>query len=429
MRRVLIVAFHYPPVAGSSGVQRTLKFSTYLRDHGWEPTILTVMPRAYEKVTQGQLAEIPPGMRVERAFALDSGRHLSLFGHFPARLGMPDRWCSWWPDGVRRGLRIIRQEQPDVIMSTFPIATAHMIARTLQRSSGLPWLADFRDHMTDPDYPPDPAHWRYNRRLESDTVHACTKAIFTTRGALRMYAERYPELPESRWAIIENGFDEENFRDAEREGAGAAAQRRNRGPLRLLHSGILYPHERDPRCFFAAVAHLKSTGVLRADDVRIVLRATASDNVYRPLLAQAGIDDIIELAPSVGYRQALQEMLDADGLLLFQAAMANQQIPAKLYEYMRAGRPILALTDPAGDTAAAMRAAQTGMVCNLADTQDIAMRLHEFVDGIRAGTVRGTERAVADLHSRRSRTAELTAHLDELAAPVTDRARALPSGA
>lgn len=427
MRRVLIVAFHYPPVAGSSGVQRTLKFSTYLRDHGWEPTVLTVIPRAYEKVTDGQIAEIPAGMRVERAFALDSGRHLSLFGHFPARLGMPDRWCSWWPDGVRRGLKIIREERPDVIMSTFPIATAHMIAKTLHRSSGLPWLADFRDHMTDPDYPPDPAHWRYNRRLESDTVRACTKAIFTTRGALRMYAERYPELPETRWAIVENGFDEENFREAERAGASAAP--RVGGPLRLVHSGILYPHERDPRCFFAAVAQLKAAGVLRADDVRIVLRATASDHVYRPLLAQAGIDDVIELAPSIGYRQALQEMLEADGLLLFQAAMANQQIPAKLYEYMRAGRPILALTDPAGDTAAAMRAAHTGMVCNLADAQDIAARLAEFVQGIRAGTVRGTERAQADLHSRRARTAELTAHLEALVAQVSNHTTAVPSGA
>lgn len=427
MRRVLIVAFHYPPVAGSSGVQRTLKFSTYLRDHGWEPTILTVMPRAYEKVTEGQLAEIPPGMRVERAFALDSGRHLSLWGHFPARLGMPDRWCSWWPDGVRRGLKIIRQERPDVIMSTFPIATAHMIARTLQRTSGLPWLADFRDHMTDPDYPPDPAIWRFNRRLESDTVHTCAKAIFTTRGALQMYAERYPELPASRWGIVENGFDEDNFRDAER--AGQSAPRTGTGPLRLLHSGILYPHERDPRCFFAAVAQLKAAGVLHADRVRIVLRATASDAVYRPMLVQAGIDDIVELAPAIGYRQALQEMLDADGLLLFQAAMANQQIPAKLYEYMRAGRPILALTDPAGDTAAAMRAARTGLVCDLADTQDIAARLAAFVQGIREGTVKGTDRAMADLHSRRARTAELTAHLDALADQTAGRASALPSQA
>ncbi|MCW5661967.1 MAG: glycosyltransferase [Burkholderiaceae bacterium] len=409
MRRVLIVAYHYPPVAGSSGVQRTLKFSTYLRELGWEPLILTVNPRAYERATDGQLAEIPAGVRVERAFALDSARHLSIFGYFPARLAMPDRWCSWWFDGVRRGLRLIREHRPDALMSTFPIATAHMIARSLQRTTGLPWLADFRDHMTDPDYPPDPAIWRFNRRLESDTVHACSKAIFTTSGALQMYAQRYADLPASRWAIIENGFDEENFRDAERAARPPATAG---GPLRLIHSGILYPHERDPRCFFAALERLKASGVLNASNVRFVLRATASDDVYRPILAKARIDDIVELAPPVDYREALKEMLHADGLLLFQAALANQQIPAKLYEYMRAGRPILALTDPAGDTAAAMRASHTGMICDLANVNDIAAKLTAFIDGVRTGTLAGTERQLADLHSRRARTVDLAACLN-----------------
>jgi glycosyltransferase involved in cell wall biosynthesis len=412
-RRVLIVVYHYPPVAGSSGVQRTLKFTRYLRDHGWEPTVLTVAPWAFERVTDGQMAEIPPGLRVERAFALDSARHLSIKGRFPTRLAMPDRWCSWWLDGVRRGMQIIREEQPAMLMSTFPIATAHQIARTLQQRSGLPWVADFRDNMTDPEYPPDPKIWRFNRQLEEQAVAQCARAVFTTRGALQMYAERYPDLPADRWAIVENGYDEENFRDAERDRMPAA--RLPGAPLRLVHSGILYPAERDPRAFFAAIARLKASGVLLADRVRIVLRATASDDVYSPQLAQAGIDDIVELAPPVGYRQALQEMLDADGLLLFQASMANHQIPAKLYEYMRAGRPILALTDPDGDTAAAMRAAGTGVICRLADADDITMQLQAYVDGLRNGSVQGTQRAQAERHSRRARTAELAALFDGVA--------------
>lgn len=412
-RRVLVVVYHYPPVAGSSGVQRTLKFTAYLRDHGWEPTVLTVNPRAFERVTDGQMAEIPRGLRVERAFALDSARHLSIKGRFPTRLAMPDRWCSWWPDGVRRGLQIIREERPSVLMSTFPIATAHQIARTLQQRSGLPWVADFRDNMTDPEYPPDPKIWKFNRQLEADTVANCARAVFTTRGALQMYAERYPSVPAGRWSIVENGYDEENFRDAERDRVPAA--RPAGAPLRLVHSGILYPAERDPRAFFTAIARLKASGVLSADSVRIVLRATASDDIYRPQLAQAGIDDIVELAPPVGYRQALQEMLDADGLLLFQATMANHQIPAKLYEYMRAGRPILALTDPDGDTAAAMRSAATGVICRLADADDITVQLQAYVEGLRNGSLQGTAREVAERHSRRARTAELAAVLNEVA--------------
>jgi len=237
-------------------------------------------------------------------------------------------------------------------MSTFPIATAHMVGKTLQRLSGLPWVADFRDNMTDPDFPRDPVTWRYNRRLEAQTVRSCTKAVFTTRGALAMYAERYPEIPASRWAIVENGYDEENFLDAGRSLPHLPSS--PAAPLRLVHSGVLYPEERDPLPFFAAVRRLKAAGEISALTLNIALRATASDAHYAPLLKEAGIDDIVTLEPAVSYKAALQEMLTADGLLLFQAAMCNHQIPAKLYEYLRAGRPILALTDAAGDTAADM---------------------------------------------------------------------------
>jgi len=139
-------------------------------------------------------------------FALDTARHLSIGGRYLRPMAIPDRWVSWWPAGVWRGLQIIRQQRPAVIMSTFPIATAHMIALTLRRRSGLPWVADFRDNMTDPGFPRDPLTWRFNRRLEAACVRHCSKSVFTTRGALEMYAERYPEIPASRWSIVENGY-------------------------------------------------------------------------------------------------------------------------------------------------------------------------------------------------------------------------------
>lgn len=414
-RRVLIIAYHYPPVAGSSGVQRTLKFTAYLRDHGWEPMVLTVHPRAYEQVTDGQMAEIPPGMLIERAFALDSARHLAIFGKYPRAITLPDRWQSWWPAGVLTGLRMIRQHRPAVMMSTFPIATAHMIAKTLRRLTNVPWIADFRDNMTDPDFPRDPVTWRFNRQLEVETIRHCSRALFTTRGTRQMYAERYPEQPEERWAVIENGYDEDNFRDAAQLAASAPARAPD-APLTLIHSGILYPEERDPRAFFAAVRQLKDAGELSAQTLRIVLRATAADAVYAPMLQALGIDDVVQLAPPVPYRAALQEMLTADGLLLFQASMCNHQIPAKLYEYLRAGRPILALTDPAGDTAQALRSTGSGTICTLTDSADIAQQLRLFVAALRDGQARGASLQAAGLHSRRARTAELAVLLDQVSA-------------
>ena len=153
VKRVLMIAYHYPPVGVSSGLQRTLKFSTYLPELGWQPSVLTVHPRAYEARRDDQLADVPKGVTVRRAFALDTARHLSIRGRYPLILALPDKWMSWWIGGVLTGLQMIRETRPDVLWSTYPIATAHMIGLTLHGLTGLPWVADCRDSLIDDHHP------------------------------------------------------------------------------------------------------------------------------------------------------------------------------------------------------------------------------------------------------------------------------------
>ncbi|MEO6024746.1 MAG: glycosyltransferase [Burkholderiales bacterium] len=410
--RALIIAYHYPPVRVSSGIQRTLKFSTYLRENGWEPMVLTISPKAYEQVSEDQMAEIPADMVVERAWGLDTSRHLAVGTRYPGWLAQPDRWVSWWPAAVWRGMAMMRRYRPAVIMSTYPIATAHLIGMSLHRLSGLPWVADCRDSMTEPGYPRDPFTWRIHRRLEKAVVRHCARAVFTTPGTLEMYAERYPEQPQSRWSVIENGFDEENFSDAEANFVPKSLGQP--GQVTLIHSGILYPEERDPRPFFAALRSLKEGGEISPERLQVVLRATGSDALYEPMLAEFGLSDIVRLAPTIGYRDALREMLCADGLLLFQAAMCNHQIPAKLYEYFRAGKPILALTDPVGNTAQAVRSAGVNGIVNIMDVAEIISGLRRFILGIANDSQKGVPRQTANVHSRRSRTRELAAVFEEV---------------
>jgi hypothetical protein len=211
MKKVLMIAFHYPPLRGSSGIQRTLKFSCYLPNYGWQPIVLTANPRSYPQVGVDQLHDIPQSMQVTRAFALDAARHLSVRGAYLRWMALPDRWVSWWLGGVIAGLRLIHQYRPEVIWSTYPIATAHLIGLTLHGLTGIPWLADFSDSMTEDNYPPDPVTRRVYRWIERQTVKHCVQGIFTTPGTTRIYAERYPELPRSRWSMIANGYDEEDF--------------------------------------------------------------------------------------------------------------------------------------------------------------------------------------------------------------------------
>src|ERR1700752_1992126 len=96
MKQVLMIAFHYPPMRGSSGIQRTLRFSRYLPEYGWQPLILTAHPRAYPAIGDESLREIPPDVLVRRAFALDTARHLAFRGSYLRWMALPDRWVSWW---------------------------------------------------------------------------------------------------------------------------------------------------------------------------------------------------------------------------------------------------------------------------------------------------------------------------------------------
>jgi hypothetical protein len=410
MRKILMIAFHYPPFRGSSGIQRTLKFSRHLPDYGWQPIILTARPSAYPQTGSDLLTDIPTAVPVKRAFSLDTARHLSVRGAHLRWMALPDRWISWWIGAVPAGLRLIRKYRPEVIWSTYPIATAHLIGLTLHRLTGVPWIADFRDPMTDTDpmtgieYPLDPAVRRVNRWIERPTVRYCTQAVFTTPSTLNMYAERYPTLPPSRWAIIANGYDEEDFLAAERI---APLRASSHSPTVLVHSGALYPTARDPHTFFDAVVGLHRAGKICPSTLKIILRASGDEDYYRRHLQQKGIDNIVVLEPPLPYREALGEMLAADGLLIFQASNCNWQIPAKLYEYLRARRPIFALTDPAGDTARVLRTAGIDTIVPLDAKEQIAQSLLDFLQRIHAGLAPVAQQTEVERHSRKARTREL----------------------
>lgn len=395
-----MIAFHFPPFAGSSGVQRTLRFVQQLPRFGWQPIVLTAHPRAYEKTSQDLLKDIPESVVVEQAFALDTARHLSIGGRYPGALARPDRWKSWSLGAIPAGLRLIRQHQPAVIWSTYPIATAHRVADQLHRLSGIPWVADFRDPMAQEGYPEDPRTWAAFERIERSAVAKAACSIFTTRGAARMYRSRYPESAQ-RIRLIENGFDEESFTGI------VGGEPLIRGTTTLLHSGLIYPVERDPTQFFETLATLWKSGRITPDTLRIRFRAPAHDKLILGIAERLGVSPFVECLPAIPYREALGEMMRADGLLVMQAANCNEQIPAKVYEYLRAERPLLGLTDPKGDTADLMVRAGVRHIAPLDAPDQIAKTLMDFLEALRDGSVAAPVQTLVAQHSRLSRTSEL----------------------
>jgi hypothetical protein len=414
-RTVLLVAYHFPPLRGSSGLQRTLRFAQHLPKFGWRPIVLSINPRAYEEVGATGGNEVPPELTVHRAFGLNAASQLSIFGRYLKAFALPDRWASWRLWAVPKALNIIRSERVDVLWTTFPVATAHRIGVEVARRTRLPWVAEFRDPMWQSDWPPEPAANAAWRRLEQDIFTTADWAVFTAPSAVDMYAQRFPDFERSRLIVIENGYDEDTFKRAEKLRESGEPRQTRSQLVTLLHSGIIYRSERDPTHFFAAVASLKAKGAIDAGSFRIILRASGAEMDYSADLERLGIADVVRLEPAIGYVAALQEMLTVDGLLVLQAANCDAQIPAKIYEYMRAGRPILALTNPIGDTARTLSAVGGCVVAPLDSAAQIEAALLRFVIAIREGRAVAPPAARVARYSREAQAGELAQLLEQAA--------------
>ncbi|MDR1424010.1 MAG: glycosyltransferase [Azoarcus sp.] len=378
MKNILMTAFHFPPQTGSSGILRTLSFVKYLPRHDWQATVLTAHPRAYAEMRDDLLSSIPPDVKVIRAQAFDAARHFSLLGKYPRLFALPDRWGSWWFGATRAGRAEIRRQRPDLIWSTYPISTAHLIGLSLARDSGCPWIADFRDPMINGDYPPDCLQRRVWRAIEARVLAEASACVFTTEHAAQTYRERYPAHA-ARCRVVSNGYDEAAF-------AAVSAVRQGMRPdtLLLLHSGIIYPHERDPGPFFAAIRSLLGANVMDRDRLCIRFRAPHHADEVRAAAQAHGLDDVVDVAPPIPYQEALAEMMGADGLLVFQGSAFNAQIPAKIYEYLRAGRPLLALVDPRGNTAKLLSAFEAVSAGNIEDEHDIGQAITAWLDALKS---------------------------------------------
>jgi hypothetical protein len=384
MRTALLIAFHFPPGATSSGLQRTLSNALHLPRHGWRPIVLTVTAEAHDRTNDQQLRELPPTLRVERTRAPNLPRLLSIRGRYWSRLALPDPWRLWSITAVRRAQELMRGERIDAIWSTYPIATAHTIAAKLTARTRIPWIADFRDPMvevvraTGEVFPTDPALRAARLAIEAQAVREADSLVFCTPAARQIVHERHPGLAPERSVVIPNGFDEQAFASAEKTPSPASGT----GKRVLLHSGIVYPGpDRDPSALFAAIAQLATEGAITPRDFELRLRDPSNEQLFADLARHTGVADFVSIQPQLAYRDALAEMLSADGLLLLQGYTSNPAIPAKYYEYLRAGRPIVGLTHAEGETARALTAAGIDSYCDLTDATAIAALLRRWLSG------------------------------------------------
>jgi glycosyltransferase involved in cell wall biosynthesis len=408
-KKILVIAYHFPPIQGSSGYLRTLKFAKYLPEHGWDPVILTVKQSAYESFSEAQVSQIPLGLRVHRTHAFHVKKHLSLRGRYPAFLGLPDKVSSWIPFAVWQGIKLLRQEKFDAIFSTYPLTSAHIIGRILAKVSGLPWVADFRDIMWDQFLITDtPAELKIKKYVERTTLSDCALALVTTDSAKTLFASRYPQLNQNKVKVILNGFDEDDFKGLE------IPTRTQKSTVDFVHAGLIDSTGRDPTSLLEGLSLFLIANPSWKSKIRIRFLAPIDTDLIDNAVKKWGLQENVTHVGHLPYAKALQEMATSDALLILLSETCNELIPVKFYEYIRIGLPILALTTHEGETAKMMRASQAGEVVLMDKPEKIAEALGRWVVGLSDGTLPRASREVAMSYSRQALTTYLASLLHAL---------------
>jgi hypothetical protein len=382
-RRLLVVTDIFPPVA-AVGTQRIVGLCRHAADAGWQVSVVTLRPRSDTTIDETLLARIPEGVRVVRTWAPDlPAMAARLLGRgseqsrgagettkasvsqgkaapeqavrtpqaAPVRPGAVKRlmqWMSWWmyvPDSRSAWLpwgawAAMRTGRPDAVFSSAPMWTSHLVAAAVAKLRRVPWVADFRDPWCGSTWRELPAglHSSVDRFLERRVVAGATRITCAWDGIRGLLAERYPRRADHVSTIL-NGFEPEEIDPVETERVDA-------GRCVLIHAGTLYG-PRSPMSLLAGLRQLRQERPAEAARLLVVLLGggTWNGQSVSALAEQHGVGDLLRVMPSTAHRQAVAMLKGADAAILFGQCGHEglAPVPAKVYEYVGAGKAVLSI--------------------------------------------------------------------------------------
>ena len=235
------------------------------------------------------------------------------------------------------------------MLTSGPPHLVHLLGLWLKRRHNLLWVADFRDPWTSG----DPTCLANSNRswepwAEASVLSNADVIIANTRGALDLLVSAYPQHA-AKVVAITNGFDPDVFANVSPSATVSQA-------VDVVHTGEIYAN-RNPQPLLDAVRLLVPAGLTggKRFRVRFIGRMGSGASQLAELIHGQGLDEVVSILGQLPYARSIEEMTRADILLLLDTPGRRAGVPAKLYEYLGAGRPILALADPGGDVASILR--------------------------------------------------------------------------
>lgn len=430
MKKVLIITYYWPP-SGGAGVQRWLKFVKYLRQFGWEPVVYTPENPEAPATDPSLLKDIPSGItvikrpiwepynlykgfigskkdeKINAGFLTEKkkpGLTEKISVWIRGNWFIPDARKYWIKPSVQFLSEYLAKNPVDVIVSTGPPHSMHLIALQLKKKLGLPWLADFRDPWTDIDFydklmltkASDAKHKKLEKEVlkNADTVLTIGWHI----------AEGFKKIIDRKIEVITNGYDEDDFSQKE-----VPADNK----FSISHIGAMNA-DRNPKMLWAALSELLAENNELKKELQIRFIGKTDYSVLNDL-------DSFKLSPFVSKTEYLPhskttEAMQASQVLLL--ALNNTPntlgvISGKLFEYIAAKRPILGIGKERGDAARILKETEAGTICDFEDKTKMKSEISRMYGLFKQGRLHITSSNTAN-YSRKAQTEKLAGLLNHL---------------
>ena len=399
MKRVLVITYYWPPTGGS-GVQRWVKFAKYLPSEGWQPVIYTPENPEQLAVDESLSAEIPDDTEVIKTRIIEPyGLYKSFLrksGHskevvevnpvnaqnksFAQKFAMwirgnifrPDPRCLWIGPSVKFLKKYLKEHPVDLIVSTGPPQSMHMIGRRLAEETGLPWIADFRDPWTKIFYfkhlSMTKATEKWHKKMEKEVLDNASAVVAVSP----LVQQEFQAMTQTPVDLITNGFDDCDFADERCKEADGGPDK----DFVITHTG-LFAADGNPTTLWNVLAEKCSTDETFKKLLKIKLIGKTDGQIISSIKSEGLEDNLIDL----GYQphtKAVQAQRTASLLILPLRKEPEYRavLPGKLFEYLASWRPVLGIGQTDGAMSMILNSTKTGLVLDWEDRNSI----RRFID-------------------------------------------------
>ena len=432
MKRVLIITYYWPP-AGGPGVQRWLHFVRYFKEFGIEPTVFIPANPTYPIQDEELKDLVPEDIQIikhpiKEPYALakklsskktktlskgiisseSPGSIERLLLYIRGNLFIPDARAGWVKPSVKRLSQELDQQQYDAIVTTGPPHSLHLIGLHLKKQFKIPWLADFRDPWTNIHYHKNlllskRAETRH-KLLEKQVLRQADAVVATSKHT----ASEFEDISGREVAVVTNGFE-----------PVTTLEEKSSNKFVLSHLGTLLS-DRNPVLLWSAIGELIKEDPVFAASFSLELYGSVSEEVMKAIVEFIP-SDLVKDHGYVSHRQVLIAQRKASVLLLIEMDRPETVgiIPGKLFEYLSAERPIIAVGPRGSEIADILTHTNAGNYFGYSDRDGIKKTLRRYFDDYKSGSVESQIRNLKDF-TRRNLTGKMSGIIDLMISETPD---------